>query len=39
MRQKIVIVLSLAMISLSIKGQYYETGQEPASLKWEELDF
>jgi len=38
MRRKIVIVLSLVMVSLSIKGQYYETGQEPASLKWEELD-
>ena len=28
----------LVLVSLSIKGQYYDTGQEPASFKWEELE-
>lgn len=29
------IILALLLISLSVSAQYYETGQDPASLKWE----
>ncbi|MBN1387153.1 MAG: hypothetical protein JW965_01815 [Bacteroidales bacterium] len=38
MSRKIIIALSLVLLSLSSKSQYYDTGQEPASFKWEELD-
>lgn len=38
MSRKIIIALSILLLSLSGKGQYYDTGQEPASFKWEKLD-
>ncbi|MEA1886432.1 MAG: hypothetical protein U9N72_04410 [Bacteroidota bacterium] len=38
MGKKIVIAFIMVLVSLGIKGQYYETGQEPASLRWEELN-
>ncbi len=37
MGNRIVIAVLLICISLGAKGQYYETGQEPASFKWEKL--
>ena len=38
MNRKTIISLILALLSLGSTAQYYETGQEPASLKWEKLD-
>lgn len=38
MNRKIVIVLSLILVNLSLPGQYYNTGQEPASFRWEKLE-
>jgi len=38
MNRKKIIIPIFILISLGIKAQYYDTGQEPASFKWETLD-
>ncbi|MBS0009841.1 MAG: hypothetical protein KFF49_00420 [Bacteroidales bacterium] len=38
MQRKNVIIIGLVLVSLAVRGQYYETGQEPASIKWEKLE-
>jgi len=38
MNRKTFIAVIFVLVSLSIHGQYYDTGQEPASFKWEKLE-
>ncbi|HCC72003.1 MAG TPA: hypothetical protein DEQ09_12765 [Bacteroidales bacterium] len=38
MRNIIFIAFVLSLLSLITRGQYYDTGQEPASIKWEKLE-
>ena len=39
MTKKIIpLILSLVLITTAARSQYYTTGQDPASLKWEELN-
>lgn len=38
MSRRTIISIMLILVSFSATSQYYDTGQEPASLKWEKLD-
>ncbi|MCF8223682.1 MAG: hypothetical protein K9J25_11085 [Bacteroidales bacterium] len=38
MTNRIIIISLLILCGTGLKAQYYETGQEPASVKWEKLD-